>query len=77
MPKKYVYFFGAGAAEGNKDMKDLLAWAKSDKPIAIRLMTGRAGAGRGTAHEPGGPGLGRDLCPGGSGAGLPAEDTPR
>jgi pyruvate,orthophosphate dikinase len=24
MPKKYVYFFGAGSAEGNKDMKDLL-----------------------------------------------------
>ncbi len=24
MAKKYVYFFGAGSAEGNKDMKDLL-----------------------------------------------------
>jgi len=24
MPKKYVYFFTAGAADGNKDMKDIL-----------------------------------------------------
>jgi Phosphoenolpyruvate synthase/pyruvate phosphate dikinase len=24
MAKKYVYFFGAGKAEGNKDMKDIL-----------------------------------------------------
>ncbi len=24
MPKKYVYFFGAGGAEGNKDMKNIL-----------------------------------------------------
>ena len=30
----------------SEDMDELIAWAESDKPIAIRLITGRAGSGK-------------------------------
>ncbi len=30
----------------DEELGDLLSWAKSEKPITIRLMTGRAGAGK-------------------------------